>query len=131
MKPVNDLVDLVVLALTQTTDGGRWFRLGPLPSSRSGSTSFMGVIGTFPAFVIASADSTCFMRGDLQLIRRESVRLMAQLARRRRSSASYIPSMSSLKRSSTCRRRTFNVGVSKPLSVVRSPSISSVARGFS
>ena len=23
MKPVNDLVDLVVLALTQTTDGGR------------------------------------------------------------------------------------------------------------
>lgn len=27
-----------------------------------------GVIGTFPAFVIASADSTCFMRGDLQLI---------------------------------------------------------------
>ena len=73
MKPVKVLVDLVVLALTQTTDGGRWFRLGPLPSSRSGSTSFMGVIGTFPAFVIASADSTCFMRGDLQLIRRESV----------------------------------------------------------
>ena len=42
-----------------------------------------------------------------------------------------MPSMSSLKRSSTCRRRTFNVGVSRPLSVVRSPSISSVARGFS
>ena len=41
MKPVKDLVDLVVLALTQTTDGGRCFRLGPLPSSRSGSTSFM------------------------------------------------------------------------------------------
>ena len=101
MKPVKVLVDLVVLALTQTTDGGRWFRLGPLPSSRSGSTSFMGVIGTFPAFAIASADSICFMRGDLQLIRREPVRLMAQLERRRRSSASYIPSMSSLNRSST------------------------------
>ena len=46
MKPVKDLADLVVLALTQSTDGGRWFQLGALPSSRSGSTSFMGVISS-------------------------------------------------------------------------------------
>ena len=43
MKPVKDLVDLVVLILTQTTDGSRLEVVSAraLPSSRSGSTSFM------------------------------------------------------------------------------------------
>ena len=50
MKPVKDLVDLVILILTQTTDGSRLEVVSTrtAPSSRSGSTSFM--------------------RGDLQLI---------------------------------------------------------------
>ena len=130
MKPVNDLVDLVVLAPPMAADS-RWFRLGPLPSSRPGSTNFMGVIGTFPAFAITSRGSLISARGGFQRIRQETRPTDVQLERRLRSRASYMPSMSSLKRSSTCRRRTFNVGVSKPLSVVRSPSISSVARGFS
>lgn len=43
MKPVKDLVDLVVLILTQTTDGSRLEVVSTrtAPSSRSGSTSFM------------------------------------------------------------------------------------------
>ena len=41
MKPVKVLVDLVVLALTQTTDGRQVVSTRTLPSSRSGSTSFM------------------------------------------------------------------------------------------
>ena len=43
MKPVKDIVDLVVLALTQTADGGRLEVVSTrtAPSSRSGSTSFM------------------------------------------------------------------------------------------
>ena len=43
MKPVKDLVDLVVLILTQTTDGSRLEVVSTRtpPSSRSGSTSFM------------------------------------------------------------------------------------------
>ena len=43
MKPVKDLVDLVVLILTQTIDGSRLEVVSTraAPSSRSGSTSFM------------------------------------------------------------------------------------------
>ncbi len=43
MKPVKDLVDLVVLILTQTIDGSRLEVVSARasPSSRSGSTSFM------------------------------------------------------------------------------------------
>ena len=43
MKPVKDLVDLVILILTQTTDGSRLEVVSTrtAPSSRSGSTSFM------------------------------------------------------------------------------------------
>ena len=43
MKPVKDLVDLVVIILTQTIDGSRLEVVSTrtAPSSRSGSTSFM------------------------------------------------------------------------------------------
>ena len=43
MKPVKDLVDLVVLILTQTIDGSRLEVVSTrtAPSSRSGSTGFM------------------------------------------------------------------------------------------
>ena len=45
MKPVKDLVDLVVLILTQTIDGSRLEVVSTRtpPSSRSGSTGFWEV----------------------------------------------------------------------------------------
>ena len=48
MKPVKDLVDLVILILTQTIDGSRLEVVSTrtAPSSRSGSTSFMRVISS-------------------------------------------------------------------------------------
>ena len=69
MKPVKDLVDLVVLILTQTIDGSRLEVVSTrtAPSSRSGSTSFGETVYKLPSFVrttppagVSECDSICF-----------------------------------------------------------------------